>query len=266
MGWPLPARRLRRQLLLPAGAEPRRPRPRRRASTTASRRSTSTCSCSAEAHPLFRPYLEGGEMVEWGAKTIPEGGYYALPQRRHGDGVLLAGRRRGVRRRRVAQGHPLRDAVRHLRRARDLRRAQERRHVGGRPRRLRPRWWTQSAIVRDLRARRNMRLVFQKAGFYLGGIKAALMTVTGGAFPGGRIASERDAEVPRRPASRGALHAGRQAHVREGRRRLQGRQRDPRRHPVAPGRRRRDVRRRSPSSTSTCARPASTSGRATGSW
>jgi electron-transferring-flavoprotein dehydrogenase len=55
----------------------------------------------------------------------------------------------------------------------------------------------ESAIVRDLRARRNMRLVFQKAGFYLGGIEAALMTVTGGAFPGGRIASEPDAEVPR---------------------------------------------------------------------
>jgi electron-transferring-flavoprotein dehydrogenase len=36
-------------------------------------------------HPFFRPYLEGGEMVEWGAKTIPEGGYYALPQRRYGD-------------------------------------------------------------------------------------------------------------------------------------------------------------------------------------
>ena len=30
-------------------------------------------------------------MVEWGAKTIPEGGYYALPRRRHGDGVLVAG-------------------------------------------------------------------------------------------------------------------------------------------------------------------------------
>ena len=25
-------------------------------------------------HPLFRPHLDGGEMVEWGAKTIPEGG------------------------------------------------------------------------------------------------------------------------------------------------------------------------------------------------
>ena len=42
-------------------------------------------------HPLFRPLLEGGEMVEWGAKTIPEGGYYAIPRRRHGDGALIAG-------------------------------------------------------------------------------------------------------------------------------------------------------------------------------
>src|SRR5690606_4921965 len=42
-------------------------------------------------HPLFRPYLEGGEMVEWGAKTIPEGGFYALPERRSGDGVVILG-------------------------------------------------------------------------------------------------------------------------------------------------------------------------------
>ncbi len=42
-------------------------------------------------HPLFRPYLEGGELLEWGAKTIPEGGYHALPERRSGDGVLLVG-------------------------------------------------------------------------------------------------------------------------------------------------------------------------------
>jgi electron-transferring-flavoprotein dehydrogenase len=42
-----------------------------------------------------------------------------------------------------------------------------------------------------------MRLAF-KSGFYLGGIKAGLMTVTGGAFPGGRIEMEKDAETPRR--------------------------------------------------------------------
>jgi electron-transferring-flavoprotein dehydrogenase len=51
--------------------------------------------------------------------------------------------------------------------------------------------------VRDLKARRNMRIVFQKAGLYLGGARAALMTLAGGAFSGGRIASERDADVPR---------------------------------------------------------------------
>ena len=42
-------------------------------------------------HPLFRPYLEGGEMVEWGAKTIPEGGFYSVPERRHGDGLCIVG-------------------------------------------------------------------------------------------------------------------------------------------------------------------------------
>src|SRR5213594_2317533 len=44
-----------------------------------------------KTHPLFRWYLTGGEMVEWGAKTIPEGGYYSLPERRSGDGVVLLG-------------------------------------------------------------------------------------------------------------------------------------------------------------------------------
>src|SRR5881394_3055920 len=42
-------------------------------------------------HPLVAPLLAHGEMLEWGAKTIPEGGYYALPQRRAGEGVVLLG-------------------------------------------------------------------------------------------------------------------------------------------------------------------------------
>ncbi|MCH9014678.1 MAG: NAD(P)/FAD-dependent oxidoreductase, partial [Gemmatimonadetes bacterium] len=44
-----------------------------------------------KGHPLFEKQLTGGEVVEWGAKTIPEGGYYSLPTRFHGDGVLLLG-------------------------------------------------------------------------------------------------------------------------------------------------------------------------------
>ena len=37
-------------------------------------------------HPLFKPYLEGGQLLEWGAKTIPEGGYYSLAGATSGDG------------------------------------------------------------------------------------------------------------------------------------------------------------------------------------
>ena len=40
-------------------------------------------------HPLFREILAGGELVEWGAKTIPEGGFYSLPERLFGDGVVI---------------------------------------------------------------------------------------------------------------------------------------------------------------------------------
>jgi electron-transferring-flavoprotein dehydrogenase len=44
---------------------------------------------------------------------------------------------------------------------------------------------------------RNMRLAF-KDGFWVGGVKAGLMTVTGGRFPGGKIDMPEDAATPRR--------------------------------------------------------------------
>jgi electron-transferring-flavoprotein dehydrogenase len=149
-------------------------------------------------HPLFRPYLEGGEMVEWGAKTIPEGGFYALPQRRHGDGILLAGDAAGFVE--VASLKGIHYAILSgMYAARTIFAALKAGDTSATGLAGYDRLVDASAIVRDLRARRNMRLVFQKAGFFLGGIEAALMTVTGGAFPGGRIASEPDAEAPRRP-------------------------------------------------------------------
>jgi len=54
----------------------------------------------------------------------------------------------------------------------------------------------ESYIVADMRRTRNMRLAF-KDGLYLGGLKAGLMTVTGGRFPGGRIKMTEDARTPR---------------------------------------------------------------------
>ena len=57
----------------------------------------------------------------------------------------------------------------------------------------------ESFIMDDLRRTRNMRLGF-KEGFWIGGVKAAVMALTGGRFPGRRIAMERDVDVPRRSA------------------------------------------------------------------
>jgi electron-transferring-flavoprotein dehydrogenase len=58
-----------------------------------------------------------------------------------------------------------------------------------------------SFIAKDLHRRRNMRLAFQESNFYVAGFKAGLMTVTGGALPGGRIHSHDDAAVPREVTS-----------------------------------------------------------------
>jgi electron-transferring-flavoprotein dehydrogenase len=38
-----------------------------------------------------RAILEGGERIEWGAKTIPGGGFHALPRRFHAPGLLVCG-------------------------------------------------------------------------------------------------------------------------------------------------------------------------------
>jgi electron-transferring-flavoprotein dehydrogenase len=44
-----------------------------------------------KTHPKIRALLEGGERLEWGAKTIPGGGFHALPSRFHAPGMLLCG-------------------------------------------------------------------------------------------------------------------------------------------------------------------------------
>jgi electron-transferring-flavoprotein dehydrogenase len=41
-------------------------------------------------HPLVKGLLEGGQMVRYGAKALPEGGWYAIP-RCYADGALIVG-------------------------------------------------------------------------------------------------------------------------------------------------------------------------------
>jgi electron-transferring-flavoprotein dehydrogenase len=148
-----------------------------------------------KTHPLFREYLEGGEMVEWGAKTIPEGGYYSLPSRRHGDGVVVLGDSAGFVE--VASLKGIHYAIQSgIEAANAIFAALKRGDTSAGSLSQYDEAMNASFVVDDLRKRRNMRLAF-KSGFFTGGFKAALMTLTGGAIPGGRIATEPDAEEPR---------------------------------------------------------------------
>jgi electron-transferring-flavoprotein dehydrogenase len=147
-------------------------------------------------HPLFREILEGGEMVEWGAKTIPEGGYYALPKRRSGDGLMIIGDSAGFVEVASLKGihYAMQSGMFAARAAFD---ALKRKDTSAATLKEYDAMVDGSFIVDDLRRRRNMRLAFQKNGFYAAGFKAGLMTVTGGALFGGKIQSHLDADVPR---------------------------------------------------------------------
>jgi electron transfer flavoprotein-quinone oxidoreductase len=48
-----------------------------------------------KAHPMIRPYIEGGELLEYGAHLIPEMGYDRMPEL-CGDGVMIAGDAAGM--------------------------------------------------------------------------------------------------------------------------------------------------------------------------
>ncbi len=148
-------------------------------------------------HPLFREILEGGTMLEWGAKTIPEGGYHAIPHRLSGDGLIQVGDTAGF------VDVPSLKGI-HYAMESGILAAQTIAGTlagGGTGAAAELLGYDEavraSRIVKDMHVTRNMRLAF-KDGFVTGALKAGLMTLTGGAFPGGRIPMAEDAEAPRR--------------------------------------------------------------------
>jgi electron-transferring-flavoprotein dehydrogenase len=146
-------------------------------------------------HPLFGRQLEGGQLLEWGAKTIPEGGFYSLPERRYGDGILLTGDAAGFVDVPSLKGihYAMQSGIFAARAAFAALKAGD---TSAAVLASYDRMVDDSYIAEDLYRTRNMRLAF-KHGFVAGGARAALMTLTGGRFPGGKIDMPADAEVPR---------------------------------------------------------------------
>ena len=61
-------------------------------------------------HPVVAKMLEGGKLIRYGAKAIPEGGLFAMP-RLYADGLLLDRRFGRLSQRHAAQGHSSRHEV-----------------------------------------------------------------------------------------------------------------------------------------------------------
>jgi electron-transferring-flavoprotein dehydrogenase len=144
-----------------------------------------------KTHPRVRTILEGGERVQWGAKTIPEGGFVALPKRFHAPGLLLTGD--GVGFVNVPALKGIHYAIESGRLAAEAawrtleRGASSREALATYDDAIRS-----SFIWSDLREVRNMRQAFGR-GFYLGGALAGAMTATKGKFPPGDLETEPDA-------------------------------------------------------------------------
>jgi len=147
-----------------------------------------------KTHPLLRRILRGGERVAWGAKTIPEGGWYALPRRLHAPGLVLCGDAAGLVNVPALKG--IHYAVESGRLAAEaIFAALQPGEVVGRPGALAPydEAVRRGFVGRDLYRVRNMRQVFSH-GLLVGAALAGAATATRGAVPRGRVAGERDAE------------------------------------------------------------------------
>jgi electron-transferring-flavoprotein dehydrogenase len=147
-----------------------------------------------KTHPLVRKILDGGERVEWGAKTIPEGGFVAIPKRLNAPGLLICGDGAGL------VNVPALKGIHYALESGSL--AAEAAFATLRPGETpwRPGALSaydealrQSFIWRDLQEVRNMRQAFGR-GFWLGGALAGMMTATRGHLPPGNARTERDSE------------------------------------------------------------------------
>ncbi|MBA2567091.1 MAG: 4Fe-4S dicluster domain-containing protein [Thermoleophilaceae bacterium] len=144
-----------------------------------------------KTHPLVRKILAGGKRVAWGAKTIPSGGYWAMPERLSAPGLCIAGdsasmvnipKLKGVHLAMHAGMFAAETIFAALRRGdtTDLSAYDE--------------MVRDSVIDRDIHRSRNMRQPFTK-GFLVGGAVANMMEISGGRFPGGRWHTHDDAAV-----------------------------------------------------------------------
>lgn len=145
-------------------------------------------------HPLVKSILEGGALVEWGAKTIPEGGFHSLPQKLSGAGVMICGDAAGMVNVPALKGihYAMKSG---LLAADTIVKAIKAQNFSAESLATYDADFKNSYIYSDLKKVRNIRQAFIKSGFWMGSIKAAFMTITNCAFPPQAPHDHEDAEA-----------------------------------------------------------------------
>jgi electron-transferring-flavoprotein dehydrogenase len=139
---------------------------------------------------LVRGILEGGKRVAWGAKAIPEGGYWAMPKLT-APGLVLCGDAGGM------VNVPILKGIHYAIHSGILAAEQifSALSTGSTDLSGYERAVEESVIGQDLYQSRNMKQPFAK-GFFVGGAITNAMVVTKGRLPGGRWSNHPDAEAP----------------------------------------------------------------------
>jgi electron-transferring-flavoprotein dehydrogenase len=147
-----------------------------------------------KTHPRIRELLAGGERIEWGAKTIPSGGFHALPKRLHAPGLLLCGDGAGFVNIPTLKG--IHYAIESGRLAAEATFASLQSGAADTPDLAAYDDMVRASFIwRDLREVRDMRQVFGR-GFFLGGALAGAMTLSKGRISVGRVQAEPDPAQP----------------------------------------------------------------------
>jgi len=144
-------------------------------------------------HPFISKIIEGGKRVGWGAKTIPSGGYWALPKRFSVPGMLVAGDAAGmVNIAELAGVHYAMHAGMYAAESivESLKADIDSVNFESYDEKIRG-----SVIEKDLYRSRNMKQPLTR-GLIFGGMMGSAMVATKGAFPGGHWKVEDNAEVP----------------------------------------------------------------------
>ena len=173
---------------------------------------------SASRHPaavqdpkLVRGILDGGKRVAWGAKAIPEGGYWAMPKP-SAPGMVVCGDSAGMVNVPILKG--IHYAIHSGIMAAET--IFKRSKGGGTNLSEYDQRVEDSLIGKELYESRNMRQPFAR-GFFVGGAITNAMVITKGRFPGGRWPITATPTRAWRSATReGQLsEARRQVHVRQ---------------------------------------------------